>query len=161
MRRKARTGPRGLRSAAQLALHRKARLSRQLRALSVLGRHRWVREGRARALLELGPGGLLVQRPRTGRRAWLGVWSWRRLRKGSPEAEGRGARSHRVPEGSRWQWTRNRDSKGGVHAGWGLLEGLGCPSRGKGTTILSPLSQPHGGGREPTQPPSPQGTTCS
>lgn len=57
MRRKARTGPRGLQSAAQLALHRRARLSHRLRALSVLGRHRWVREGRARDLLELGPGG--------------------------------------------------------------------------------------------------------
>ena len=41
----------------QLALHCRARSSRWLRALSTLGRHRWVREGRARALLEPGLGG--------------------------------------------------------------------------------------------------------
>ena len=57
MRRKARTGPRGLRSAAQLALHRKARLSRQLRALSVLGRPLG-KGGKSQSPPGAGPGGL-------------------------------------------------------------------------------------------------------
>lgn len=64
--------------------------------------------------------------------------------------EGRGAHSHRVSEGSCWPWTWNRD-EGAVHTGVGGLEGLGCDvchvagAARAGTTVLSPLSQPHGG----------------
>ena len=44
----------------------------------------------------------------------------------SSEMEGRGACSHRVSEGSCWQWTWNQDDEGGVHTGRAWLEGLGC-----------------------------------
>ena len=118
-------GLRGLRSAAQLALHCRARSSRRLRALSALG-CRWVREGRARALLEPGLGGC----------AGSEAQNWTEDVVGGVELEeGRGARSHQVSE---WGcWPQNRD-EGSVHIGMGGAGGPGlrrlscgwcCPSR--------------------------------
>lgn len=163
-------GPWGLRSAAV-----SASLQSEVEPLAQSLVHPWTSPlgegGKSQSPPGAGPGGLCWFRgpELDGGRGW-GCGAGGGC--GKDHQRRRGGEHAPVSEGSCWQWTWNRDNEGGVHTGQGgggaggpglqcLSFGWCCPSRDKGTTVLSPLSQPHGGGGEPTQPLSPQGITCS